>query len=202
MGGDEFAVLLWNVNGAAAAAKAAALEAAVYATPVRWNSSTLVVGASAGMALLGALDKSRRSSGAGRRRDVCAQGGAQRRPLRAASRNDIRRELIFNEGDTIAQLQLLFFQALHLKQIRAGRILQRSNRGVEVAMRLVQPRQLGPQLVFFLLVCPLGHAWVIAASVGPLVGPWHFAAILARSEPTGFRPVDKPISSFRLSRFR
>ncbi len=56
VGGDEFAVLLWNVNGAAAAAKASALEAAVYATPVRWNSSTLVVGASAGVALLGALD--------------------------------------------------------------------------------------------------------------------------------------------------
>jgi diguanylate cyclase (GGDEF)-like protein len=56
MGGDEFAVLLWNVNGAAAAAKASALEAAVYATPVRWNSSTLVVRASAGLALLGALD--------------------------------------------------------------------------------------------------------------------------------------------------
>jgi diguanylate cyclase (GGDEF)-like protein len=56
MGGDEFAVLLWNVNGVAAAAKASALEAAVYATPVRWNSSTLVVGASAGLALLGALD--------------------------------------------------------------------------------------------------------------------------------------------------
>jgi diguanylate cyclase (GGDEF)-like protein len=56
VGGDEFAVLLWNVNGAAAAAKAAALEAAVYATPVRWHNSTLVVGASAGVALLGALD--------------------------------------------------------------------------------------------------------------------------------------------------
>jgi diguanylate cyclase (GGDEF)-like protein len=56
MGGDEFAVLLWNVRGAVAAAKAAALEAAVYATPVRWNDSTLVVGASAGMTSLGALD--------------------------------------------------------------------------------------------------------------------------------------------------
>jgi diguanylate cyclase (GGDEF)-like protein len=56
VGGDEFAVLLWNVNGAAAAAKAAALEAAIYATPVRWNNSTLVVGASAGVAHLGALD--------------------------------------------------------------------------------------------------------------------------------------------------
>jgi diguanylate cyclase (GGDEF)-like protein len=56
IGGDEFAVLLWNVNGPAAAAKAAALESAVYATPVTWGSSTLVVGASAGVAPLGALD--------------------------------------------------------------------------------------------------------------------------------------------------
>jgi len=56
LGGDEFAVLLWNVNGANAGAKASALEAAVYGTPVRWNASTLVVGASAGVALLGALD--------------------------------------------------------------------------------------------------------------------------------------------------
>ena len=56
VGGDEFAVLLWNVGGAAAAAKAAALEAAVYSTPIVWNASTLVVGASAGVAPLGALD--------------------------------------------------------------------------------------------------------------------------------------------------
>ena len=56
LGGDEFVVLLWNVSGTDAAAKAAALEAAVYATPVRWGASTLVVGASAGVALLGALD--------------------------------------------------------------------------------------------------------------------------------------------------
>jgi diguanylate cyclase (GGDEF)-like protein len=56
IGGDEFVVLLWNVNGANAAAKAAALEAAVFGTPVRWNASTLAVGASAGVALLGPLD--------------------------------------------------------------------------------------------------------------------------------------------------
>jgi diguanylate cyclase (GGDEF)-like protein len=56
LGGDEFAILLWNVDAAAAAAKAAALEAAVYATPLRWNASTLVVGASAGAVLLGRLD--------------------------------------------------------------------------------------------------------------------------------------------------
>jgi diguanylate cyclase (GGDEF)-like protein len=56
LGGDEFAVLLWNVNSPAAAAKAAGLEAAVYATQVAWGHSTLVVGASAGVAPLGALD--------------------------------------------------------------------------------------------------------------------------------------------------
>ena len=56
IGGDEFAVLLWNTSEAKATAKAAALEAAVFATPVRWGSSTLVVGASAGVAPIGPLD--------------------------------------------------------------------------------------------------------------------------------------------------
>jgi len=56
IGGDEFVVLLWNLSEADAVAKAAALEAAVYATPVRWGTSTLVVGASAGVALIGPLD--------------------------------------------------------------------------------------------------------------------------------------------------
>ena len=36
--------------------KAAALEEAVYATPVRWGASTMVVGASAGVAVIGPLD--------------------------------------------------------------------------------------------------------------------------------------------------
>jgi diguanylate cyclase (GGDEF)-like protein len=56
LGGDEFVVLLWNVGGPAAAAKAAALEQALHSTPVRWGPSTLVVGGSAGVALIGALD--------------------------------------------------------------------------------------------------------------------------------------------------
>jgi len=56
IGGDEFAVLLWNMTEADALSKAAALEQAVYATPVRLGSSTMVVGASAGVALVGPLD--------------------------------------------------------------------------------------------------------------------------------------------------
>jgi len=57
IGGDEFVVLLWNVDEAEARAKAAALEARVYATPVRWGTSTLVVGASAGIAFIRPLDQ-------------------------------------------------------------------------------------------------------------------------------------------------
>lgn len=56
VGGDEFAVLLWNVGEAAAATKAAALESAVHAIAVAWNGSMLGVGASAGVATLGPLD--------------------------------------------------------------------------------------------------------------------------------------------------
>jgi len=57
IGGDEFVVLLWNVDEAEAAAKAVALETRVYATPVRWGASTLVVGASAGVAFIRPLDE-------------------------------------------------------------------------------------------------------------------------------------------------
>ena len=55
-GGDEFVVLVWNLDGPAAEAKARALEIAVYGTRVQWGSSSFVVGASAGVAALGALD--------------------------------------------------------------------------------------------------------------------------------------------------
>jgi diguanylate cyclase (GGDEF)-like protein len=57
IGGDEFVVLLWNLTALAADAKAIGLEQAVCSTLLRWGGSTLVVGASAGVALLGALDK-------------------------------------------------------------------------------------------------------------------------------------------------
>lgn len=56
IGGDEFAVLLWNISEREAAAKAAALEAAVYATRVSWKTSTFAITASAGVAPLQRLD--------------------------------------------------------------------------------------------------------------------------------------------------
>ena len=56
IGGDEFVLLLWNVDEGEATAKATELEAAIYATPVRWGASTLVVGAAAGVTMIGRLD--------------------------------------------------------------------------------------------------------------------------------------------------
>ena len=178
LGGDEFAVLLWNVNGADAAAKAAALEAAVYGTPVRWSASTLVVGASAGVVLLGALDTPAdviaRADAAmyarkGERKAAsppCPCAGRRRR-----SRNNIRRELVFDEGDAVAQLQLALLQALDLDDVGARRLLQRRNRGVEVAMLLLQARQLRPKLAFFL--CRHRRLGRAVVALGPrLVGPW------------------------------
>ena len=58
------------------------------------------------------------------------------------SRNNIRRDLVFDEGDAVAQLQLAFFQALQPQQVRRGRLMQRIDRRVEVAVFLLEPREL------------------------------------------------------------
>ncbi len=54
VGGDEFAVLLWNLSAQAARHKADALERMVAATTVSWGGQTLTVGATAGVAELAA----------------------------------------------------------------------------------------------------------------------------------------------------
>jgi diguanylate cyclase (GGDEF)-like protein len=56
LGGDEFAVILWNLSEADAAAKALALEGAVAQAAVAWDSGTISVGASIGLAMLGPDD--------------------------------------------------------------------------------------------------------------------------------------------------
>jgi len=53
LGGDEFAVLLWNLNETEARAKAAALEQAVDRLAFLFGKSTVMAGASAGVAMLG-----------------------------------------------------------------------------------------------------------------------------------------------------
>jgi diguanylate cyclase (GGDEF)-like protein len=50
IGGDEFAVLLWNLSAADARKKADGLECAIAATSVQWGRQRLAVGAAAGVA--------------------------------------------------------------------------------------------------------------------------------------------------------
>jgi len=57
IGGDEFALILWNLGEADAAAKVWALEAAVNDATVDWNGTTLGVGASIGFAMLTPSDE-------------------------------------------------------------------------------------------------------------------------------------------------
>src|SRR6516165_2170105 len=65
-------------------------------------------------------------------------------------RNDVGRQLVFDIGNTVTQLQFSLFEPLDLDKVRTGRILQCSNRGIEVAMLLLQARKLRPKLAFFL----------------------------------------------------
>ena len=53
LGGDEFAVLLWNLNETEARAKAAALEQAIDRLAFLFGKSTVMAGASTGVAMLG-----------------------------------------------------------------------------------------------------------------------------------------------------
>ena len=62
---------------------------------------------------------------------------------RNISGNDVRRDLIFDEGDAVAQLQFAFFQPLQPQQIRRGRLMQGVDRRVEIAVLLLQPGELG-----------------------------------------------------------
>src|SRR5437660_8256376 len=71
-------------------------------------------------------------------------------PILASLSNDIGRELILDEGDTIAQLQFSLLEALHLEQVGTRRTLERADRRVEVAMLLLQTCQSRPELAFFL----------------------------------------------------
>lgn len=57
IGGDEFALLLWNCDEANAAAKALALESAIGRTTATHDGAALTIGASVGIALLLPLDQ-------------------------------------------------------------------------------------------------------------------------------------------------
>jgi hypothetical protein len=60
--------------------------------------------------------------------------GAAHTPRRSG--DDVGRDLVFDEGDAVAQLQLALLQSLQPQQIRGGRLMQRIDRRVEIAVLL------------------------------------------------------------------
>ena len=63
-------------------------------------------------------------------------------------------------GDAVAQVELTFFQPLYLQLVGSRGMLQCRNRGIKVAMLLLQARKLRPKLAFFLFCHRrLGRAW-------------------------------------------
>lgn len=68
------------------------------------------------------------------------KGGPRRRPR--YSGDDIRRDLVFDEGDAVAKLQFAFLQSLQPQQIRSGRLMQSIDRRIEIAVLLLQPCEL------------------------------------------------------------
>jgi len=61
----------------------------------------------------------------------------------AGSGNDIRRDLVFDEGDAVSQLQFALLEPLQPQQVGRRRLMQSIDRRVEIAVLLLQPRELG-----------------------------------------------------------
>ncbi len=67
------------------------------------------------------------------------------------SGDDVGGDLIFDEGDAVAQLQLALLQSLQPQQIGSRRLMQCIDRRIEVAVLLLQPGQLSVQLALILV---------------------------------------------------
>jgi len=78
-------------------------------------------------------------------------GKADRQAPRSG--DDVRRDLVFDEGDAVAQLQFAFLQPLQPQQVRRRRLMQRVDRRIEITMLLLQPGE----FVFKLALIIVGH---------------------------------------------
>jgi hypothetical protein len=65
--------------------------------------------------------------------------------------DDIRRNLILDKGDAVAQLQFAFFQTLQPQEVRRRRLMQGIYRRVEIAVLLLQPCKLGFEFALILV---------------------------------------------------
>ena len=69
---------------------------------------------------------------------------------RPSSGDDVRRQLVFEPGELVAQQQLALLEPLHLQLIRLPSVAQRLDRRIEIAVLLAQPLDLPDQRGAFL----------------------------------------------------
>jgi hypothetical protein len=66
--------------------------------------------------------------------------------------DDIGRDLVFDEGDAVAQLQFALLQTLQPQQIRSRRVMQGIDGSIEIAVFLLQPGQFGREFAIVIVV--------------------------------------------------
>ena len=67
------------------------------------------------------------------------------------SRDDIGRDLVFDEGDAVTQMQFALLQPLQPQQIRRRRLMQGIDCRVEVAVLLLQTCELGVEFALIIV---------------------------------------------------
>ena len=137
--------------------RARELEMRIEGLPVRHGSAHLSVGASVGVALLGGdIDVAALIEAADQAMYARKDEERPRSVLSGSTTEEKAYAMMSGvswssmRADLVAQHQLAFLQPLHLDQIGGGRRPQGRDRGIEVAMLLLQARQLLPQRTFFL----------------------------------------------------
>jgi hypothetical protein len=124
----------------------------------------------------------------------CSQGVKTHFRARRSPRsgNYVRRDLIFDKGDTVAQLQLALLQPLQPQQIGRRRLMQRINRSVEIAVFLLQPCELGFEFALIFV----GHGLLNQNADEIAKIPASRAAIILPGKPLRKRVPDRLTGRF------
>src|SRR5581483_6428042 len=88
---------------------------------------------------------------------------------RGGSSDDVRRELVFDLNDKVAQLQLALLQTLDLEEIGARGVVEGLDRSIQIAVLLSQPHQL--RLELGLLVVRQRHRFIAPCGTASAVVP-------------------------------
>ena len=92
-------------------------------------------------------------------------------PFTPHSGDDVGGNLVFDEGDAVAELQLALLQPLQAEQVRRRRLMQGIDRRVEIAVLLLQPGQFGLQHALVIVshdACQLKNGMILQTAAESL----------------------------------